>query len=157
MPFMSRRRRYSRDLWPAATCSRLLGLQRKGLPVSSDFAPTWRFDEEHAKVSGTVVDRREFTGRWGPLEILDIQTEDGVRSVFCDKKALKDWINAENPQPGDSVEMKYEGREYLYNNDGTPWTGDDGVHRSRVLFNCAVTKRGAELIVPDIEDEDIPW
>ena len=136
----------------------------------ADYPPSWRFDlEADSEVEGQVTDRRTYEGgEYGAVEILELDTSTGRWSVWMQGSALKGFVKASDPQPGDYVHIVYLGREPILNDDGTPWDPDgNGKGASRKLFKCEKTfgapaaaaipvddaRRGSQF--PD--DDDIPF
>jgi hypothetical protein len=60
---------------------------------------------------GRVVDRRTVSMRFGPFEVLVVETDTGERhEVNCGHASLREWLSIDDPVAGDVVGIRYDGQ-----------------------------------------------
>ena len=76
-----------------------------GFPVSQ------RFNEEGTSVAGIVASYSEGVGKFGPVPIMNITTDDGERAVWLFSQILREKVGKAAPKPGEKVVVTYLGEK----------------------------------------------
>lgn len=74
------------------------------------------------KLTGVVVERYQRNGDWGPYDVLEIRDADGdlfAWSAFG--TVAKSRIEDKDPQPGDTIGLKYLGKKSPKSGVGQPY------------------------------------
>jgi len=113
--------------------------KRKQYPDKYDF------DTHGEELTGTVVDRRIYEGKWGPVDIMEVRrdSDSTVFSVWCGRKALRDFLTDMDPRPGEHVRVAQVGREEFTK---------DGETRSMYLYDCQVHRSDIPALEPEHTD-----
>ena len=77
---------------------------------------------EGDKLSGVIVERYQRDGDWGPYDVLEIR--DAAGDLFAWSAfgtVAKSRIEEKNPQPGDSIGIKYLGKKEPKSSKGKPY------------------------------------
>lgn len=101
------------------------------LPPRRDRGPELWKPEEGEVLTGFVTDRetKDSQYRGETVEVLTIDTGQGYVSAWCSTTDLRAMIAEEDPQPGDFLEVRYDGM--VRTRQG----------RTRKLYSYAVTKQ----------------
>jgi hypothetical protein len=71
----------------------------------------WKNPKEGEELAGTVVRTEEGDLGDEPVPIVIIDTGDGLRAVWCFHDALRSQLNKLEPQPGDVIAIRYNGKQ----------------------------------------------